>query len=164
MNWFLCVSVILMSTFAGQLKASITFKPSKPRIESLLDLYRSGHAVYIAREGATQHVLQVSFGKGIIRSLTRKITKSSVGSRLIRLLLFFFINRVRCFRFIRLRMFEAFIDALFKIKPMATQKESLVTTYWIWFSRTRPPLSLQDPPKPRLPREGARQCLGASFM
>lgn len=59
MSWFLGVTMILMNAFAGQLKATIMFKPEKPRIENLFDLYRSGLAVYIAKDSASEYTLKV---------------------------------------------------------------------------------------------------------
>ncbi|XP_028967232.1 glutamate receptor ionotropic, NMDA 1-like [Galendromus occidentalis] len=76
-SWFLAVSLILMSVFAGQLKASIMFKPGKPRIETLLDLHRSKHALYVAKDSAGEQALRThsaDYVQAIYRRMLREKT------------------------------------------------------------------------------------------
>lgn len=60
MSWLLSIPIILMSAFAGQLKASMMFKPEKPKIHNLLDLYNSQHDVYLAKDSAGESALKVT--------------------------------------------------------------------------------------------------------
>lgn len=60
MSWYLSVTLILMCTFAGQMKASMMFKPEKKRIDSVFNVYQKKKLkLYIPKDSIIERLLKV---------------------------------------------------------------------------------------------------------
>ncbi|XP_022696400.1 uncharacterized protein LOC111264612 [Varroa jacobsoni] len=80
MSWLLSIPIILMSAFAGQLKASMMFKPEKPKIHNLLDLYNSQHDVYLAKDSAGESALKADPARYVQKMYARILSDKTYGT------------------------------------------------------------------------------------
>lgn len=68
MSWYLSVTLILMCTFAGQMKASMMFKPEKKRIDSIFNVYQKKKLkLYIPKDSIIERLLKVQKPNGEIQ-------------------------------------------------------------------------------------------------
>ncbi|XP_022707242.1 uncharacterized protein LOC111270998 isoform X1 [Varroa jacobsoni] len=83
MSWYLSVTLILMCTFAGQMKASMMFKPEKKRIDSIFNVYQKKKLkLYIPKDSIIERLLKnhaEPWGRSLYLRIMRQGTVGSAA-------------------------------------------------------------------------------------